>query len=304
MRYGIISDIHGNYDALEAVLEGLSGEGIDSIICLGDVVGYGPEPAQCLQRVKSAADYIVAGNHDLAVADRLSIRNFNMLAREATLWTRDKLDEVERAYLAELPLVHHLDGLDIVHGTLCSPELFDYIQTTYDASLSMAEMEAPVCFIGHSHVPITFVQKEVITYTLDTEMTVQSDERAIVNVGSVGQPRDRDPRACCAIYDTETAEIRLRRFRYDIDAVNSKIREAGLPQGARGAPARRAIAAASRTAGDGERLPRPPVDTGMPLPVGVSPIDLLADPPVDRQRSSVAARNRRDPRDRCRPRSP
>ena len=229
MRYGILSDIHGNLDALEAVLAGLARECVDSYICLGDIVGYGPEPAACLQRIKKTADYIVAGNHDHAVADKLSIESFNVLAREATLWTRNELTDEDIGCLADLPLVHHLDGLDVVHGTLCSPELFDYVQTTYDASLSMSRMQAPVCFIGHSHVPIVFVKEEIISYTLDRTVTVQDEQRAIVNVGSVGQPRDRDPRASCAVYDSDTKVVELRRYRYDIDSVVHKVKKAGLP---------------------------------------------------------------------------
>ena len=229
MRYAILSDIHGNHDALDAVLRGLERETIDSCVCLGDIVGYGPEPAECLHRIRKVSDYVVAGNHDLAVADKLSIDGFNVLAREATLWTRNELSEEDISYLAELPLVENLEGLDVVHSTLCSPELFDYIQTSYDASLSMALMQAPVCFIGHSHVPIVFVQNGVISYCLDEELTIGDGLRAIVNVGSVGQPRDRDPRACCAIYDTETRTMQLKRYRYDIEAVVSKVQAAGLP---------------------------------------------------------------------------
>ena len=229
MRYGILSDIHGNLDALEAVLTGLGRQNVDSYICLGDIVGYGPEPSACLQRIRKTADYVVAGNHDLAAADLLSIESFNSLAREATLWTRNELSEAEIQALAELPLVHHLDGLDVVHGTLCSPELFDYVQTTYDASLSMSRMQAPVCFIGHSHVPVAFLKEEIITYTLEPTVTVNTAQRAIVNVGSVGQPRDRDPRACCVVYDTETNIVERRRYRYDIDSVVHKMRKAGLP---------------------------------------------------------------------------
>ena len=229
MLYGILSDIHGNHDALDAVLRGLERERVDAYVCLGDIVGYGPQPLECLHRVRKVADYVVGGNHDLAVADKLSIDGFNVLAREATLWTRNELSEEDVAYLADLPLVEHLDGLDIVHSTLCSPELFDYIQTSYDASLSMALMRSPVCFIGHSHVPIVFVQNGVISYSLESEITVGDGSRAIVNVGSVGQPRDRDPRACCAIYDTETRTMQLRRYRYDVEAVVSKVQDAGLP---------------------------------------------------------------------------
>ena len=125
MKYAILSDIHGNYDALDAALAGVERDGVDAVVCLGDIVGYGPEPAACLHRIRNVATHVVAGNHDLAVADELSIDNFNVLAREATLWTRNELSDDDIRYLATLELKYHLDGLDIVHGTLYSPELFD-----------------------------------------------------------------------------------------------------------------------------------------------------------------------------------
>ena len=229
MRYAVFSDIHGNLDALKAVLSALDRQQIDAYACLGDIVGYGPQPAECLYEINKYDCILVAGNHDFAVADRINISSFNVLAREAILWTRSKLSESEVAFLSNLPLVERLDGLDLVHGTLYAPELFDYLQTSYDAYLSMGRMKSPVCFVGHSHVPITFIQGEIIRYCLDPEIRVEPDKKAIVNVGSVGQPRDRDPRACYAIYDTDKQVVSIQRARYDIDSVIAKVKDAGLP---------------------------------------------------------------------------
>ena len=128
-----------------------------------------------------------------------------------------------------MPLLHHLDGLDIVHGALCSPELFDYVQTSYDASLSMAQMQAPVCFIGHSHVPIIFIQESFISYSLEKSVKVRDETRIIVNVGSVGQPRDLDPRASYAILDTHERIVNMHRVEYDVEQAADRIIEAGLP---------------------------------------------------------------------------
>lgn len=229
MRYAIISDIHGNLDALEVVLK-VARKVVDHIVCLGDVVGYGPQPAECLRQLQDHNCTLVAGNHDYAVADKIDISNFNVYARESTLWTRDNLDGEALEFLADLPLIFELDGFTAAHGTRHTPELFDYIQTSYDASLSMEEMQQPLCFIGHSHVPITFVWDEVIQYQLEDSIEVRPNNKTIVNVGSVGQPRDHDPRSCFAIYDTKTSVVELQRTSYDIDSVIHKINQAGLPR--------------------------------------------------------------------------
>jgi len=229
LRYAILSDIHGNYDALKAVLRALESQKIDAYACLGDIVGYGPQPAECLHEIQKYASVVVAGNHDLAACDKLNICSFNVLAREAILWTRSRLAEADLQYLGNLPLQERIDLCQLVHGSLYAPELFDYVQSAYDASLSMARMDTPVCFVGHSHVPITFLEQETIGYSLETVIPVLHDQKAIVNVGSVGQPRDKDPRACYAVYDTEEQQVTICRTPYDIDSVVGKMREAGLP---------------------------------------------------------------------------
>lgn len=229
MRYAILSDIHGNLDALKAVLGASDRETVDAYVCLGDIVGYGPQPSECLHEIRKYAGTVVAGNHDLAVCEKLNLSNFNVLAREAILWTRGKLTADDNEFLSNLPLEERLEGFHAVHGTLYAPELFDYVQTSYDAYLSMARMDAPLCVVGHSHVPVTFVQGDVIGYSLGEAIKIAPDQKAIVNVGSVGQPRDKDPRACYAIYDTEKQTVRIRRVSYDIESVVAKIREAGLP---------------------------------------------------------------------------
>ena len=229
MRYAILSDIHSNFDALQAVLAELSDQGIEDYLCLGDIVGYGPQPVECLHEIQKYATTIIAGNHDFAATEKIGISSFNVLAKEAILWTRSKLSQDDLAFLAGLPLEARLESCHVVHGTLHAPELFDYVQSSYDAYLSMERMEAPLCFVGHSHVPVTFFQRETITYSLTPSFTIDPRQKAIVNVGSVGQPRDKDPRASYAIYDTGRREVSIRRTPYDIDAVAGKIRKAGLP---------------------------------------------------------------------------
>jgi predicted phosphodiesterase len=229
LRLAILSDIHGNYDALRAVLSMLDGQLIDTYACLGDIVGYGPQPAECIREIQKYDCIVIAGNHDYAVAEATCMENFNNLAKEAILWTRGRLAEDEVGFLAQLPLVQAAYGAHLVHGTLYAPELFDYVKTSYDAFLSMQRMQESLCFVGHSHVPVAFIEGEVISYCLDQKIQLQPGRKALVNVGSVGQPRDKDPRACCAVYDSKERTVQLLRVRYNIDAVVAKIREAGLP---------------------------------------------------------------------------
>ncbi len=230
MRYGIYSDIHANLEALQAVLETLEKEKIDQYICLGDIVGYGANPKECLQLVMEYESMVIAGNHDYAVAGKLNIDFFNPYAKEAVLWTRSQLSEKEREYLAGLDLMQKIENtLTIVHGTLNFPEMFDYIQTSYDAHLSLELLETPVCFLGHSHVPVAFFQGPTVTFSMEEEIFIDKNSKTLVNVGSVGQPRDENPASCCAIYDDEAQKVWLHRVEYDIETAIDKIAHAGLP---------------------------------------------------------------------------
>ena len=231
MRYGIYSDIHANLEALKAVLEMLEKENVDQYICLGDIVGYGANPRECLQLALEYDSLLVAGNHDYAIAGKLNIDFFNHYAQEAVLWTREQLSDKERQFLRNLDLVQKIEGvLTIVHGTLNFPEMFDYIQTSYDAHLSLELLETPVCFLGHSHVPVAFYQGPTVTFSMDEEISIAKDSKTLVNVGSVGQPRDENPLASCAVYDDEAEKVWLHRVEYDIETAIEKIITAGLPE--------------------------------------------------------------------------
>lgn len=230
MRYAILSDIHGNGDALDAVLGALKDERIDKYVCLGDIVGYGAEPKRCIETVREMSVATVAGNHDFATIEKTNIEFFNAYAKEATYWTRRNLSDEDKQYLKELPLVTDVDDFTIVHGTLYSPALFDYIQTTFDAYLSLQVLKKQICFLGHSHVPITFFMSDAITYSMDPRIELQEGMRVLVNVGSVGQPRDDNPKAAFAVYDNEEKVIEVKRVAYEVEAAARKIREAGLPE--------------------------------------------------------------------------
>ncbi len=232
MKYAVLGDIHANWDAFKAVLKDLETENVQRYLCVGDLVGYGAEPGKCLRRARELDFVCVAGNHDHAATGRLDVSYFNYHARQAVEWTRHRISPADVEYLDGLKPLASVDGLTLGHGTIHRPELFGYIETVSAAQLSLQAMTAPVAFLGHSHVPIAFLENEggeSITYTQSTEIELQHVSKAIINVGSVGQPRDDDPRACYVIYDSTARTVELRRSDYDIESAQAKIRKAGLP---------------------------------------------------------------------------
>jgi len=229
MKYAIISDIHGNHDALSAVLADVDAAGVDRVVCLGDVVGYGAQPRECIATLRERKIVTVAGNHDYAAIGKTPINYFNPFAKEATLWTRRVCTDEDKEWLRGLSLVEYLEDFTIVHGSLYAPENFEYVLTRFDAYLSFQLLETPVCFIGHSHVPMNYVCTDAISDNEDLEIRLRADGKLIVNVGSVGQPRDLNPQACYALYDRDEQLIRIRRVDYDVECAATKIREAGLP---------------------------------------------------------------------------
>ncbi len=229
MRYGVIADIHSNLEALESVLSALGGENIDKYICCGDIVGYGADPGGCIRLLRECTSQIVAGNHDYAAVGLTDIKNFNPSAQEAVRWTQEQLTQSETEFLSNLPLFLIVDGLFVVHATPFQPEKWEYIRTTYDAFRSFKAFSESLCFVGHSHTPVTFISNKSLSFSFDEEVNVEENRRYIVNVGSVGQPRDGSPSACFAVYDTDSGALQLKRVEYDIKGAQKKIIEAGLP---------------------------------------------------------------------------
>lgn len=234
MKYGVLGDIHSNLSALESVLERFEAEGVDRILSVGDIVGYGAQPKECIRLVRSIGATVVKGNHDAACVGELELRYFNAHARAAVEWTTAVLDEEELRWLAGLPLTVDLEDCCVGHGTYHRPELFDYIQSTSDADPSLDAMWKPICFVGHTHVPVTLLRLEEdpahTAYTLDTEIDLSEVRRAVINVGSVGQPRDEDARAAYCIYDPGERRAWIRRVEYDVEREAELIRSAGLPR--------------------------------------------------------------------------
>ena len=229
MRYGIFGDVHSNIEALTEIADALSAEHPDVVVCPGDIVGYGASPKECLRLVREIAPVLVAGNHDWATAGRLPLDYFNQYARDAILWTRKVLDRDDLKFLADQPLVRIEGPMTLAHGTIHDPELFDYLQTPYDAHLSFARLTTPYGVVGHSHIPVTFLSGSTVTYVVGDRIDLSVAAQALVNVGSVGQPRDEDPRAAFGLFDEATKTLEVRRIPYDVDGAIARIRAAGLP---------------------------------------------------------------------------
>jgi diadenosine tetraphosphatase ApaH/serine/threonine PP2A family protein phosphatase len=231
VRYAILSDIHGNLDALQAVLVD-AGARADALICLGDVVGYGPQPQACLELMAERAVALVAGNHEHGVAGLLDLDWFNPHARAAVEWTQARLDHDHRRYLAALPLVAELGDATLVHASPAQPGEWDYLVSAEDGFGAFPGFPTRLCFVGHSHRPAVWSQgswgPEFQPGGFD--VMIDAGRRYIINVGSVGQPRDRDWRAAYAIWDVEACRIVGRRVAYDVAAVRGKIVRAGLPK--------------------------------------------------------------------------
>lgn len=233
MKYGILGDIHANPSALRAVLARFDAEGVQQVISVGDVVGYGAAPKECIATLRERNALVVKGNHDAACVGEIDLLYFNTYAREAVKWTQTQLERADLEWLRALPYTTDLEDCSVAHGTYHRPELFDYIQSPRDADPSLDAMPTTVCFVGHTHWPVTLLRLAVdplrTAYTQDSEIDLADARRALVNVGSVGQPRDEDPRAAYAIFDTAIPRVSIRRVEYDIEREAHRIRSAGLP---------------------------------------------------------------------------
>ena len=257
MKYAILSDIHGNWEALQAVLEKCGEVGVDEYISLGDIVGYNANPKECLDLMRSLnLVCAVKGNHDeYAAGSDNTIEGFNPHARAAVIWTKSQLLPEDCAWLSSLPMRQTLKGtlITVVHATLDSPDSWGYIFDEHHAADNFSYQFTPLCFIGHSHVPVGFCKKPIISFSdrmiVNLEnweskntpeghfkhadsvtLSLDAGHKYLLNVGSVGQPRNRDPRASFAIYDSDMKTVTRYRIPYDIGAAQAKILAVGLPE--------------------------------------------------------------------------
>ncbi len=241
MRVLVLSDIHANLAALEAVLADAQELGYDETWCLGDIVGYGPDPNECIERLGNLPGKLVcvAGNHDWAALERLSVDDFNPEARRAVEWTRAELTARHRVWLEGLPDDPQVLGrYTITHGSPRGP-IWEYILTPSIAQSNFAYFSTPYCLVGHTHVPVIYRLAEgeeegqrcqALIPAQDQFIRLEGPHRLILNPGSVGQPRDSDPRASYALLDTEDDIWLYRRLPYPIELTQAKMREAGLPE--------------------------------------------------------------------------
>jgi predicted phosphodiesterase len=231
MRILVISDIHANLSALDAVLAD-AGE-FDTVWCLGDLVGYGPDPNECIARIQQLPSLqCIIGNHDAAVIGSLDTNVFNIEAQMAIFWTRNVLTEMGRVFLKQLPQSLTLDHVTLAHGSPRHP-VWEYLLDSLTASQNFDYFRSPYCFVGHTHLPVIFHLAENHDHAHlsipEQNQIVYMMQRSILNPGSVGQPRDRDPRAAYAVYDPENFTWSIRRIPYDIKSVQARMKEAGLP---------------------------------------------------------------------------
>jgi len=232
MRCLVLSDIHSNLNALEAVLADAGS--FDQIWCVGDIIGYGPQPNECIERLRSFPHLCVAGNHDWAATDMLDVSNFNPDALRACLWTREQLTPRNYAYIAGLPERFTIGRFTIVHGSPRQP-IWEYITHLSIAAANVARFDTPYCLFGHTHIPAVysfcgFPQKgNELTPVLNEAMPLR-DERLMLNPGGVGQPRDGDPRASYVLLDTEVNTVEYRRVAYSVQETQELMLSLGLPR--------------------------------------------------------------------------
>lgn len=230
MIYIILSDVHGNIQAFEAIVRSFPETKDRLIVCAGDTVGYGANPNECVELMASLGAVNVMGNHDAAVIGVHDLSLFNFHAQKAALWTRNVIGERESAILRGLDFVKELEHVTLAHGTLHDPKEFIYMMTLLDARRTFELLRTGVCVVGHSHMPGAFMIKDGEIYeSWKRKIKLEPNARYIINAGSVGQPRDGDNRACYCIYDTDAGEIEFRRVEYDIKSAHDAIMNAGLP---------------------------------------------------------------------------
>jgi diadenosine tetraphosphatase ApaH/serine/threonine PP2A family protein phosphatase len=230
MRVAVISDVHANYHALRAVLGQIDDAGVDALWCLGDTVGYGPRPNECCETVEERAVQCLVGNHDLVVLGELALSDFNDEAAVAAVWTSQILTEASRAFLAPLKPLAELDGVDLFHASARDP-IWEYVLTEEAARATLELSAASLVLVGHSHVALalTLDGQEVGGGLAPEGSEVDLSGRWLLNPGSVGQPRDGDPRAAWLLLDLERRFAAFHRVAYSIEKTQSEMRERGLP---------------------------------------------------------------------------
>lgn len=228
MRLAVISDIHANREALDAVMVSIEEKSPDRIICLGDLVNYGVDFEYCIDLVKKNADVCLMGNHDSTVINRDPLRWMNREAQRSAQWTMAGLSDDRRQYLESLPIRHSSGEIMFVHSTPGAPERWHYVTNWFDAATQFDNFQQRLCVVGHSHTPGVYSSKREGNLYREGILSAEPDSKYIVNVGSVGQPRDRNPRACYVVIDEEAETIEFVRISYDVETASEKIASTGV----------------------------------------------------------------------------
>ena len=238
MKYAILGDIHGNLEALQAVLAAAEELGVEKFACIGDIVGYNANPSECLDLLRGLGNNligVVKGNHDEYVSNGKDTLGFNPLAAAAVEWTREHLGPSDMEWLQNLPYMLHcaqpgFGRFQLVHGTLDNPSSWGYIFDRFSAETCFQYQIFSICFIGHTHIPLAFEKNDLtITGGFYESVQIEQNRKYLINVGSVGQPRDGDNRAAFVVFTPEESRVQLYRVEYDIASAQRKIIDAGLP---------------------------------------------------------------------------
>jgi diadenosine tetraphosphatase ApaH/serine/threonine PP2A family protein phosphatase len=231
VRYAVVSDIHGNLESLSIALSRM--KPTDGLLCLGDIVGYGPNPNECVALIRERATVTILGNHDVAAIDNFGVQYFNPAAREALQWTQSVLTAENVRWLDSLAYEFRMPDCLLVHGAPVN--YFEYILDKEGAARAFTSTDAPLIFIGHTHIAEAYALRpdgslDAYAFQQGGTLTLDEGTRYIVNVGSVGQPRDLNPQASFAFYDTDARTVTIERYTYPIEQVQEKIEEAHLPE--------------------------------------------------------------------------
>ena len=234
MRFAFISDIHANLEALEAVLKDIETKKVDEIICLGDIVGYGANPNECVELVSKNCPVTLLGNHDAAAIDMLSTQHFNIHAKIAIEWTAQNLKKEVKQFLSSLPLKSVKPPMTLVHATPYEPNMWYYITSLEEAAFNFQFFDTQICLIGHTHIPIIIVldkNKELFVHQ-GTSINFSDVEgaRLLINIGSVGQPRDRNNKSCYGIFDSDAGNFSYHRVAYNIEKTQAKMKKIKMPE--------------------------------------------------------------------------
>jgi len=231
MIYLIISDVHSNWESLQKFIELSKSIKHDKKVCLGDIVGYNADPNPCVEWVRDHVDIVLAGNHDYGVLEKIDISYFNSAARAACLWTRTTLTEENSEFLNSLSNAREQDGVTWVHSSPFEPDEWHYVNNQYDAEDNFPHFTTPCCFLGHSHKPVILERwpDGKVEPIFKSKYILKPECRYIINVGSLGQPRDGNPNPAFVVFDSDAGTVEIRRFSYDIALTQEKIKSQGLP---------------------------------------------------------------------------